>query len=217
MPAPGRRQSGGKLTDQQEKFCREYLVSLNAATAAVRAGYSARTALKKGSQVIGNPRVQARLAELTAERNARNQVDADFVLRRLLDEVNADAADLFDDDGRLLPVKQWPEAWRRGLVTTIRTREIYGRGAERATQIGVQTDIVLVDRARRIELLGRHIKVNAFAADQLNIGLLTPLQELFQQIAGNVIRPASEKAKVIEHDATPKLQGKRGQGGADDS
>ena len=80
---------------------------------------------------------------------------------------------------------------------------MFGRGEERATQIGVQTDIVLADRTRRLELLGRHIAVNAFAPDKVQLGLDSPLQELFKQISGNVIRPRVEqeaKAKLIEHN-----------------
>ena len=57
----------------------------------------------------------------------------------------------------------------------------------------------MVDRARRLELLGKHIKVNAFS-DKVTIGLDSPLQELFKQIAGNVIRPRDgADAKVIDH------------------
>ena len=84
--------------------------------------------------------------------------------------MNADAADLYDASGRLLPVKEWPEVWRRGLVTTIRTTRLYGRGENRSEEIGVQTDVVLVDRARRLELLGKHIRVNAFN-ERVTVGL----------------------------------------------
>jgi phage terminase small subunit len=127
-------------------------------------------------------------------------VDSDFVLKRLLEEINADAADLYDANGELLPVPSWPVVWRRGLVSTIRTTTLYGRGEERGTPIGHQTDVVLVDRARRLELLGKHIKVNAFS-DKVTVGLDSPLQELFRQIQGNVIRPRQE-SRVIEHDST---------------
>jgi len=210
-----RRQRSRKLTAKQEAFVQEYLKDMSPARAAKRAGYGGKNLDAVGSQVLGQALVQARIAEAQAIRLARTQVDSDFVLKRLLEEINADAGDLYDDDGRLLPVKQWPEVWRRGMVSMIRTKVIYGRGDDRATPIGEATDVVLVDRARRLELLGRHIKVNAFAPDKVQLGLDSPLQELFRQIAGNVIRPASEKAKQIEHDATPRLQDRRGAGSED--
>lgn len=187
-----------RLTPKQERFAQCYVASLNATEAAAQAGYSPNGDLNsqgsQGTQLLAKPRVQARIAELQAARIKRTEVDSDFVLKRLIEEVNADAADLYDAEGRLKPVKDWPEAWRRGLVTTIRTTELFGRGKDRGTQIGVQTDVVLVDRARRLELLGKHIKVNAFA-ERVQLGMDTPLQELFKQISGQVIRPA------IEHQA----------------
>jgi phage terminase small subunit len=172
------------------RFAEEYPKDLSTTQAAIRAGYAPRYADRQGSACLGDSRVRARIAELQAQRLRRVEVDSDFVLRRLLEEVNADAGELYDASGDLLPVKQWPEVWRRGLVTTIRTTRLYGRGADRGTEIGIQTDVVLVDRARRLELLGKHIKVNAFS-ERLSVGLDTPLQELFKQIQGNVIRPAS--------------------------
>ena len=54
-------------------------------------------------------------------------------------------------------------------------------------------DITLADRVKRIELLGRHINVQAFK-ESVAIGTDAPLRALFDQIAGQAIRPA------IEHD-----------------
>jgi len=205
-PAKAEKRASGhasrRLTPMQERFVQEYLIDLSPAKAAIRAGYSPKTADKQGSQVLALPWVQERIAAGKDRRAARVEVDSDFVLRRLLDEVNADAADLYDPEtGELLPVPAWPEVWRRGLVSTIRTTKLYGRGEDRATEIGIQTDVVLVDRARRLELLGKHIKVNAFA-DRVQVGLDSPLQELFKQIAGSVIRPRDE-IRTIEHQPGP--------------
>jgi phage terminase small subunit len=203
--APPRRQGAAikPLTPRQQTFCQEYLVDLNATQAAIRAGYGAAGADSMGTQLLRKPTVLTRVAELQAVRRAKTEVDSDFVLRRLLEEVNADAKDLYGPDGRLLPVPEWPPVWRRGLVSTIRTTEIFGRGEERGVQIGIQTDVVLVDRARRLELLGKHIKVNAFA-ERVTLGMDTPLQELFKQISGNVIRPRQERhPPLIEHDPDP--------------
>jgi phage terminase small subunit len=198
-PARAGGPSERPLTPKQERFVQEYLTDLHATNAAKRAGYAPKYADRQGPALLVDSRVHQRIAEAQAQRRARVEVDSDFVLRRLLEEVNADAGDLYDDNGRLLPVKQWPEAWRRGLVSTIRTTKLYGRGEDRGTEIGEQVDVVLVDRARRLELLGKHIKVNAFS-DKVTIGLESPLQELFKQIAGNVIRPRDgQDARVIEH------------------
>jgi phage terminase small subunit len=199
-PSTARSGDVKPLTRLQERFVLEYLVDLNATQAAKRAGYTPAYASRQGPALLVDSRIQARVAELQALRAADLKVDSDFVLRRLLEEVNADAGDLYDPvTHQLKPVRSWPEVWRRGLVSTIRTTTLYGRGANRSEEIGQQVDVVLVDRARRLELLGKHIKVNAFS-DKVTIGLDSPLQELFKQIAGNVIRPAEPEIRTIEHN-----------------
>ena len=46
------------LTDKQEMFCREYLIDLNATQAAIRAGYSAKTANRTASENLSKPDTQ---------------------------------------------------------------------------------------------------------------------------------------------------------------
>ena len=80
------------LTPKQEEFCRQFVVDLCATQAAQRAGYSERTARSVGSENLTKPDIQARIAELQAERSRRTDIKADDVLRRLMRE--ADAGDL---------------------------------------------------------------------------------------------------------------------------
>ncbi len=59
--------------------CREYLIDLNATQAAIRAGYSEKTARDIGCENLAKPNIQDRISQLTKERNERNsrvQVDA---------------------------------------------------------------------------------------------------------------------------------------------
>lgn len=72
-----------KLTNQQERFCDEYLVDLNATQAAIRAGYSEKNADKIGSQLLGNPRVAEQITILKAKRQKRVEITQDMVLREL--------------------------------------------------------------------------------------------------------------------------------------
>ena len=71
-----------KLTAKMEAFCREYMVDLNAKQAAIRAGYSEATSGEMGYENLNKPQIQVRLAQLMAERNERNRIDADYVLKR---------------------------------------------------------------------------------------------------------------------------------------
>jgi phage terminase small subunit len=74
-----------ELTDKQKRFCEEYLIDLNATQAAIRAGYSQKTAHSIGAENLIKPEVQEHVALLQKERSERVQVSADWVLRRFKD------------------------------------------------------------------------------------------------------------------------------------
>lgn len=74
-----------KLNAKQEMFCREYLIDLNATQAAIRAGYSERTAKSQGSRLLTNADILARVKELKDKRAEELELDAYWVLKRLKD------------------------------------------------------------------------------------------------------------------------------------
>lgn len=74
-----------KLNDRQETFCKEYIVDLHVTNAAIRAGYSEKTAYAIGSENLTKLEIRSRIAELMDERSKRTMVDADFVVRNLVD------------------------------------------------------------------------------------------------------------------------------------
>ena len=100
-------------------------------------------------------------------RNKRLQVDADWVLRQLLTEKTADLAELFDERGRMRDVSAWPEAFRHGVVVGIESFEEYeGRGPERVAT-GMVRKVKLADRTRHLELIGKHVGVQAWREREL--------------------------------------------------
>jgi phage terminase small subunit len=150
------------MTPKQAQFVVEYLIDLNATQAAIRAGYSKRSADKIGSQNLAKPDIAAAIETAKIARSQRTAVDSDWVLARLHAEVEADLADLFDEENRLKPVKDWPLIWRQGLVAGVEVDELFeGRGEERE-QIGYVKKLKLSDRVKRLELIGKHIGVQAF-------------------------------------------------------
>lgn len=81
-----------KLTPKQAAFIREYLVDLNATQAAIRAGYSKRTAYRTGADNLKNPQIAAAVATAQAERAKRTELTQDYVLAGL--------RGIADDDGQ---------------------------------------------------------------------------------------------------------------------
>ena len=152
-----------KLTAKQEAFINEYLIDLNATQAAIRAGYSKKTANRIATENLSKPVLAAAIAQAKLKRAKRTQIDADWLLKRLSVEAEADIADLYDENNKLRPVRDWPLIWRQGLVSGVKTQMV-------SDKISVVT-IRVSDRVKRLELLGKHISVGAFRD---NIGLSNP-------------------------------------------
>lgn len=148
------------LTDKQEMFCREYLIDLNATQAAIRAGYSDNTARKIGSENLTKPDIAQRIIDLKSERNERVEVNADYVLRRLVEIDEMDVLDILKDDGGLKMVHEWPKIWR----TTLSGLDILTRvtNFDEKMMENILKKIKWPDKVKNLELLGKHISVMAF-------------------------------------------------------
>lgn len=71
------------LTPKQATFVREYLIDLNGTQAAVRAGYSPRTANEQAARLLAHASVKATVQAAMAKRSERTEITADRVLREL--------------------------------------------------------------------------------------------------------------------------------------
>lgn len=145
-----------KLTDKQELFAREFIVDLNATQAAIRAGYSAKTAQEQSSRLLSNVMVQARIGELKADRNEQVGVDAAYVLRRLTEIDQMDVLDILLANGELKPIKDWPKVWR----TTLSGMDVVEMAS--ADSSALLKKIKWPDKVKNLELLGKHVTVQAF-------------------------------------------------------
>lgn len=76
-----------KLSKKQQLFVREYLVDLNATQAAIRAGYSAKTAQEQSSRLLSNVIIQQAVQEKMNERSKRTEINADYVLNTIQETI----------------------------------------------------------------------------------------------------------------------------------
>lgn len=88
-----------KLTPQQELFCYEYTVDYNATNAAIRAGYSKKTAAAQGSRLLKDVNIITRVRAIQSERVEKIALTADAVVLKLLD--------VYDRCMTAVPVTQW--------------------------------------------------------------------------------------------------------------
>ena len=198
------------MTARQEQFVREYLIDLNARQAAIRAGYSEQTATAHASRLMKLPAVVEAIEAGKNERSAITKVCAQWVLRRLVDEAQADLADLYDaETGALLPVEQWPLIWRQGLVQGVDISvERDGDGRE----IAIVKKIRVSDRVRRLELIGKHIEISAFAETikhQVTDGLAARLERARAILDEDEIAPRPPAPARPVQIAPPELSAGR--------
>jgi len=149
------------LTDKQEMFCREYLIDLNATQAAIRAGYSEKTANRIAAQLLSKLDIQNSIAQLKAQRNEQVNIDAAYVLRRLVEIDQMDVLDIMTDDMSIKPVSEWPASWRRYLSGFDLADMFEGRGEDRE-MVGILKKVKWPDKVKNLELLGKHVSVMAF-------------------------------------------------------
>ena len=75
----------GKLNAKQEAFCCEYVVDLNSAQAAIRAGYSEKTARTIGSKLLTNVDIAEKIQQLSAKHAENVGITAEWVLNGIKD------------------------------------------------------------------------------------------------------------------------------------
>lgn len=75
------------LNTKQAAFVREYLIDLNATQAAIRAGYSKKTAEDIGRQLLRKPPVAEAIKEAMDIRAQRTEVTADYVINTIVETI----------------------------------------------------------------------------------------------------------------------------------
>lgn len=146
------------LTDQQKRFCLEFIKDLDGNAAAIRAGYSETSARFQASRLLAQPRVSQACQRLMDERAKRAKIDADQVLVELIKLAKADIRRVFKDDGDLKAVKDFPDDIA-AAVSSVEVDELFeGHGKERV-QIGYTKKIKFWDKPKCLELIGKHLKM----------------------------------------------------------
>ena len=127
-----------KLTDKQTAFVREYLVDLNATQAAIRAGYSERTASRIGPQLLGKTCVREAIEKAQAKRARRVEVTQDYVLSNLVEVVERtmQRAPVMDRKGEQVTDEEGRAVWTFDAKGANRALELLGK------HLGIFTDKV---------------------------------------------------------------------------
>lgn len=134
------------LTPKQEAFINEYFKCWNATQAAIRAGYSEKTAYSIGSENLKKPEI----AEVIRARMNEAAMSADEVLFHLAQIARGDMGEFINDDTLSVNIRVAQEKGKMHLVKKVKyvTR----------VEDDAQTDTVefeLYDKLKALELLGK--------------------------------------------------------------
>lgn len=151
-----------KLTPNQQSFCDYYLADpkRNGTNAYLEAypGCSQKAAESGAARLMKKPHINAYIIKSLEERSHRTKVDADYIHYRLKDMDEMDVADILNDDGSAKPIKEWPKVWRLSL-SGMEISEILDSEGD---AIGVLRKLKWPEKLKILELLGKHVDVQAF-------------------------------------------------------
>lgn len=135
------------LTTKQQKFADEYLIDLNATQAAIRAGYSSKTAEQQGSRLLSNAKVRAYIDERMAELSKRTGVNQERIIREL-------ARIAFLDPTRLVnmsdaTIKDEASEDDTAAIASVKVKEVSG------DIDSIEREVRFADKIKALELLGK--------------------------------------------------------------
>jgi phage terminase small subunit len=165
----GGRPSNGELNKRQKQFCHEYLVDQNGTKAAIRVGYSAKTAESQASRLLTNVKIMEYLSELGAKQVERLDLKADKVIRAIEQIAYGDIRPMFTPDGALLLPHEWDDDTAAAVAGLDVVTVSKGEG-----EVEYVTKIKRTDRLRALDMLARY---HALYNDKLEVTVNESLSE----------------------------------------
>ncbi len=140
------------MTPKQEEFVRQFLIDLNATQAAIRAGYSVKTANEQGARLLANVSVQRAISGAMDRRAKRTEITAERVLQEFAKIAFFDPRGLFNEDGSPKSVTELDDD-AAASVAGLDVVELYDDGEK----LGQVKKIKLADKLGALTQIGRHL------------------------------------------------------------
>lgn len=156
------------MTPKQQRFVAEYLVDLNATQAAIRAGYSAKTAGAIGHENLTKPEIQKALGAQRSKLEAQTGITKERVLRELGAVGLSDIRRLYNEDGSFKPIHTLTEE-EAAQLAGVEVDEVVNAEGEKVERIRT-TKVKRWDKTKALELLGRHLGLWADSERPPNVG-----------------------------------------------
>lgn len=142
-----------KLPKRQIRFCEEYVIDLNGTQAAIRAGYSKKTANEQAVRILANVSVKKKIAELQKALRETSQITAEMVIKELAKIGFSNIQDYINNSNSITDLKKI-EVDKAASVESIKIVETEWDGGSK-----VSTTFKLYDKVSALEKLGRHLGI----------------------------------------------------------
>jgi phage terminase small subunit len=139
----------GGMHPQWEKFCLEYLKDFNQTAAAIRAGYTAESAAKRGSLLIQRPEVQARIRAISEALLRRQEVTVESIVEEARRVAFADIRAVAEVRGGSVRVRDSAE-WSDETASAVESV------TETPTKHGSSLRVKLNNKLAALELLAKY-------------------------------------------------------------
>jgi phage terminase small subunit len=143
------------VTAKHRRFVAEYLVDLNGTQAAIRAGYSARTAQEQSSALLSKPMVAAAVAVGQAKRLARLKITQEKVLQEIASIAFSDVRQWFNQAGQLLPIDALPDRVAAAVASVDVKRKKIAHGHEVIVTEECLIGVKAWDKLKALEILAK--------------------------------------------------------------
>lgn len=138
-----------KLDARQQRFIDEYMVDFNNTNAAIRAGYSPRTANQQGARLFADVCIHAHIDRRLAEASKRTGLNADRVVRELARISFANPAKVIAADGSIVADASEDDL---AAIQSIKVKTTTGKNG-----VTVEREVRFYDKNKSLELAGKHI------------------------------------------------------------
>ena len=156
-PKANKKKTGlGNLNEKQERFAQEFIIDRCAAKAAIRAGYSEKTARSIGSRLLTKVDIIARIDILRAEVEKKTEITQERVLKEYGRLAFFDIRKLYDENGNLIHITELDDD-TAGAVTGIEiAREGFGKKTEDEAPTYIHK-YKFADKTKALDSIARHL------------------------------------------------------------
>ena len=198
-----------RLTPKQDRFVDEYLVDLNATQAAIRAGYSTKTAKAIGHENLAKPNLAEAIQEAMAERSKRTEVSQDRVVKELARIAFASLGDVI----------KWGPTGTKVRPSTELSEDVGAavyEVSETRTEHGVGVRVKLYDKKGALDSLAKHLGMfveRHQVAARVEQAERVPVDPLDPVLAELAVQMAERRAEIEHHrylEALPSSNSVRG-------